>query len=86
MATDGLNEVQLLQKFLHERSANGNGPNTIEEALSQFAKYQAELTNLKSKLQEAEEQSHRGESGPLDAEATKRAVRERLARDGIADE
>ena len=52
MATDLPNEVQIFQQFLAERSSNGNGPSTIDEALDQFGKYQAELAGLKAKLQE----------------------------------
>jgi len=85
MVVNTPNEVELLQDFLAERTANGNGPSTIDEALDQFAKYQAELADLKGKLREAEEQSDQGKTGPFDPEATKRAVRERLAKKGITD-
>ncbi len=55
------------------------------QALDSYRAYQRELSDLKETLRVAEEQSQQGQSGPFDAEATKRAVRERLAQQGIAD-
>jgi len=55
------------------------------EALEEYRGYRRELSELKEKLRVAEEQSQLGRSGPFDAEATKRAVRERLAQQGIVD-
>ena len=55
------------------------------QALEEYCRYQRELTDLKDKLRVAEEQSQRGQTGPFDAEETKRQVRERLAEQGITD-
>ncbi|MFO0948552.1 MAG: type II toxin-antitoxin system ParD family antitoxin [Planctomycetota bacterium] len=55
------------------------------QALENHKRCQREWMSLRAQLRVAEEQSKRGESGPLDAEATKRAVRERLAQQGIVE-
>ncbi|REK11918.1 MAG: hypothetical protein DWQ37_12915 [Planctomycetota bacterium] len=55
------------------------------QALEDYRRYQRELSDLKAKLRQAEEESRQGQSAPFDAEATKRAVRQRLAQQGITD-
>ncbi len=55
------------------------------EALEYYRRYQRELSDLRETLRVAEEQSRLGQSGPFDAEATKRVVRERLAQQDIAE-
>jgi hypothetical protein len=85
MPTDQLNEVALFQQFLMTRTANGNGPTTLQEALQQFSDYQRELADLRAKLHVAEQQSAAGQTAPFDAAATKSAVRARLAEKGIPD-
>ncbi len=85
MATDQLNEVHLFQQFLSSRTQNGDGPNTLQEALQQFSDYQRELVDLRGKLEIAEQQSQTGQTAPFDAEATKAAVRARLAEKRITD-
>jgi hypothetical protein len=85
MVTEQLNEVYLFQQFLAGRTQNGTGPQTLQEAIEQFAAYQQELADLHTKLKLAEQQSGQGLSAPFDAQRTKRAVRERLAQEGITD-
>lgn len=55
------------------------------QALEDYRQYKRQLCDLKEKLRVAEQQSRQGQSGPFNAEATKRAVRERLAQQGITD-
>jgi hypothetical protein len=83
LETDQLNEVHLFQDYLAHRMQNGRGPQTIREALDEFAEYQKELAELRQKLQVAQEQSDRGESEPFEAARTKDAVCARLAKEGI---
>jgi hypothetical protein len=82
MATQLPSEVGLFQEFLVKLFAGGKPPGSLDEAVNEFREYQRELADLKEKLRIAEEQSARGQTGPFDAEATKRWLHERLAQEG----
>jgi len=71
-------EVQQFQQFLQERPA---GIASLDRAVSEFREYQEELDRFRDSLRVAEEQSARGESGPIDIEAKIKKLRERLPQD-----
>jgi len=81
MTTEILSELELFQQFVSERLSNGS----LDKAVEEFREYQRQLNELKTKLHVAEQQSANGQTGPFDAEATKRRLRERLAKEGITD-
>ena len=84
MASELSSDLDEFKEFVSER-LRGSHDLTLEESLERFRKYQRELASAREKLCEAEEQSARGESGPLDAEAVKSEVRKRLAAEGVTD-
>ena len=84
MASDLSSDLDEFKAFVSERLKVSNDL-TLEESLERFRKYQRELASAREKLREAEEQSARGESGPLDAGAVKSEVRERLAAEGVTE-
>ncbi len=84
MADELANQVDAFKAFVSEH-LNGCDAVTLEEGLARFRRYQQELASARAKLREAEEQSARGESTLLDADALKSAIRERLAGEGITD-
>ncbi len=79
------NDVQLLHEYLGKRLNNGGAEATLDETLADFREYKRQLSELKSKLSEAEQDVAAGRTSPVDAASTKAAVRERLAQDGITD-
>ena len=83
MSVDLETEVTAFNQFVEQRLKGCDL--TLEESIQRFRQYQRELTDLRAKLQVAEEQSRRGESRPFDIEKTIARVRERLAREGITD-
>ncbi len=84
MASDLSSDLDEFKAFVSERLILTDEL-TLEESLEQFRKYQRELVSAREKLRQAEDQSARGESGPLDAEALKSEVRGRLAAEGVSD-
>ncbi len=83
MSVDLTTEISAFNQFVEQRLKGCDL--TLEESIQRFREYQRELEELRRKLQVAEEQSTRGESRPLDIEATISKVRERLAREGVTD-
>lgn len=71
-------EISLFHQFIGERYINADVP--LDDAVHEFREYQRELADLKAKLRVAEEQSARGETGPIDFEDVKRRLDERIAR------
>jgi putative addiction module CopG family antidote len=57
----------------------------IREAMTALEKRQHGLAELRNMVREAEEDIDAGRVGPFDAEETKRAVRQRLAEQGVRD-
>jgi hypothetical protein len=82
MITGSSSELQLFHDFLGQQLAAGGAAASVEGAVDEFRRYQQELAEIRAKLLVAEEQSNRGESAPFDAEASKLALRERLASHG----
>jgi hypothetical protein len=78
-------DVELLHSFLGTRINSGHRDDSVEQVLADFAEYRRQLTELRASLREAEAQSARGESKPLDVEDVIRRGRERLASKGITD-
>ncbi len=82
MAIELETDLEAFHQFLDR---NGRDYGSLEEALQAFRAYQHEFADAKGKIEHALEQSARGESKPLDAEAVKKKVRERLETEGITD-
>jgi hypothetical protein len=80
-----LTEAELLYNYLGMRLSNGGRKEPIAQLLAEFAEYRRELEELRATLREAEAQSARGESGPLDLEALIERGNKRLAAKGIVD-
>ena len=57
----------------------------LREAIATLEKRQFGLNELQAMVAEADADIAAGRVGPFDAEETKRAVRERLAQNGITD-
>jgi antitoxin ParD1/3/4 len=57
----------------------------LREAIDTLEKRQFGLKELQAMVAEADAEIAAGRVGPFDAEETKRAVRERLAQNGITD-
>jgi hypothetical protein len=85
MSTDAANDLMSFYDFLGHRLRDGTYENTPEECLAEFRAYETERKILEARFREAEEESRAGKSHPMDAEAIKRNVRERLAEHGITD-
>ncbi len=69
MATDSpvsFTDAELLYNYLGKRLGNGGRTEPVNQLLAEFAEYRRELEELRASLREAEAQSARGESGPLD--------------------
>lgn len=84
MASDQSSEFDDFQTFMTEH-LNGSTGLTLEESLERFRNYQRELVSAREKLRESEEQSARGESRPLNADALKSEIRDRLTAEGVTD-
>lgn len=88
MATDQstpVTEAELLYQYLGARLRNGGREASVEQLLAEFTEYQRQLGKFRATLREAEAQSARGESKPLDLEDVIRRGHERLAAKGITD-
>jgi putative addiction module CopG family antidote len=57
----------------------------IREAMNTLEKRQRGLQELRQMVREAQNDIDAGRVGPFNADETKRAVRERLAKHGVAD-
>jgi hypothetical protein len=88
MATDSstsLTDAELLYQYLGKRLGNGGRETSVSELLAEFAEYRRELEELRATLREAEAQSARGESKPLDLDALFARVDKRLEQEGILE-
>ena len=79
MIAGSSSELQLFHEYLGQQLATGGAAISVEGAVVEFRKYQQELAELREKLLVAEQQSERSESAPFNAEASKQALRDRLA-------
>ncbi len=88
MATDNstpFTDVELLHSFIGARLDNGGRDDTVDKVLADFTEYRRQLEEFRATLREAEAQSARGESKPLDVADVIRRGRERLRAKGITD-
>ena len=88
MATDNsspFTEVELLHDFIGARLNSGARDVSVAQVLADFAEYRRQLDELRATLREAEAQSARGESKPLDLEALFARVDKRLEQEGIPE-
>lgn len=83
--TSTVTDLELLHQFIGENLQNGGRSQTVDQVLSEFREYLAEVERLRKEIRPALEQSLRGECKPIDWEALKRRGRERLAAEGITD-
>jgi hypothetical protein len=83
--SSSLTEAELLHNYLGMRLSNGGRKEPIAQLLAEFAEYCRELEELRATLREAEAQSARGESGPLDLEALFKRVDKKLEEKGIPE-
>ena len=79
-----LTEAELLHQYIGKRITNGDPDASVSDLLHGYVEYRRELTDLRTKVREAEEASVRGESKELDVEALIAEVTEQLAQEGIA--
>ena len=84
MATDVPNELEAFRDFIDHELARGSDA-SVDELIEKYRQRRSELERLRQELKPALEQSQRGESQPLDAEALKKRVRDRLAEKGVTD-
>ena len=86
MSTDTpLTEAELFHEFIGNKLVNGGKQLSADDLLAEFRANQELLRRFIRETQISVEQADRGEARPLDAEALKRRVRERLAHEGITD-
>ena len=85
MSTETQTDIEIFYEFLGRQLADGRKKLTPEESVQLFRAWQRDVERLRAELQPALEQSARGESEPLDAEALKKKIRDRLAEQGITD-
>ena len=88
MATDNsssLTEIEPLHGFLAAQLNNRGRDESIDKVLADFAEYRRQLDHLRATLREAEAQSARGESKPLDVDALFARVDKRLDQEGIPE-
>ena len=79
-----VNELEEFNIFVQDELGGLNGI-TLQQAVDEFLAYRKSVAAIQNKLGQAQAQSHRGESRPLDVDALKREVRARLQADGITD-
>jgi hypothetical protein len=80
------NDLESFRHFLNAQLEAGAADISPEEVVQRWRDRRAEqLARLEEKLKPALEQSRRGESKPLDVEALKDRVTERLAKEGVTD-
>ena len=83
MTTQETSEKHAFDAFVAERLGGDLNGLTLEEAVSEFRAYEAELRTIQSKLDKAEEQYARGEAKPIDKDAFLADVNRRLDERGI---
>ncbi len=84
MATDVPNELEAFRDFIDQELARGSDA-SVDELIEKYRQRRSDLERLRQELKPAFEQSQRGESQPLDADALKKRVRDRLAENGVTD-
>ena len=79
-----VNELEAFNLFVRHELGGLNGM-TLQAALNEFLAYRQSVEAIRDKLGQAQAESDRGESTPLDVDAVKRKVRERLHAERITD-
>lgn len=77
-----------LERRIQDQIASGKfaiEEDVIREALDRLEKRQQGLKELRQMIKVADDDIDAGRVGPFDAEATKRAVRDRLSQYGISE-
>ena len=77
-----------IERCIRDQIDNGNfgsEDEVLREAMDTLEKRQRGLEQLQQMVREADNDIAAGRVAPFDADQTKRAVRERLAQDGITD-
>lgn len=82
MAAHSLTELDLFQDFLVSQFKPRASESSLDDAISAFRQYQQEMSELKEKLRVGVEQCERGQIQPLDGEAIKTKLRQRIADEG----
>ncbi len=85
MATETASDLEAFHAFVGTQLAQGNRRMTPPEAVAAFDAYRRDVEKLNEALRPAFEEYQRGECGPMDWEALKVRVRDRLAREGIVE-
>jgi len=85
MAAQLPSEIESFHRFLTEQLERGEVSLSPEASVEAFRAYQRDLERCRDEIRPALERSVRGESEPLDIEALKVRVTERLADKGITD-
>lgn len=72
------NDIKAFYQFLGERISGETTGLTPEQSVEDFRVYQNDVERLRKQLEPSIEQANRGESKPLDVEATIERVTQRL--------
>jgi hypothetical protein len=80
MATILENELESFARFVHDRSNSSVPLESLEESLAEFRAWQSELARFRTGLEQSLKQAAAGEAKPLDTEALKARVLERVSR------
>ena len=75
-------ELDAFNAFMAKQNGDAD---SLEEAVRRFREYQAELFRLRQHISVSLAESERGEATPLDSDAVKEEVRQRLAQEGIVE-
>jgi len=78
-------DVRLLYDYLGQCLKQGKESVSLDQALSDFEEYRRQLTDLRTKIEIAEQSIALGKAEPLSADEVKAHVRERLSQQGIVD-
>lgn len=85
MNTEQAAELEAFRAFVDHELGNGTSCSTVDELVAKFRDYQQDLDRFRKETESALEESARGESKPLDVDALKDRVVERLAEEGVTD-
>jgi hypothetical protein len=73
------NDLEQFHQFLGEQLKSGRSSLTPEASVVAFRTYQREVDELRARIQVGIDQADRGEGRPLDADALRRRIAERIA-------
>lgn len=85
MATQSPSELESFHRFLTEQLSGGRSDLSPEESVEAFRTYQRELKRIQEEIAPAVEAYKRGEGRPVDYEAIKDEVTQRLRERGATD-